>query len=59
MGCRITGEISCVHSISFMEAHEVAHGRGNKFTTARHFHVDISVGHNGLSIRVHDLAVDA
>ena len=56
---RITGEISRVHSISFMEAHEVAHGRGNKSTTARYLHVDISVGHNGLAIRVHDLAVDA
>ena len=56
---RITGEISGVHSISFMEAHEVAHGRRNKFTTARYFHVDVSVGHNGLVIRVHDLAVDA
>ncbi len=56
---RITGEISRVHSISFMEAHEVAHGRGNEFTTARYFHVDVSVGYNGLAIRVHDLAVDA
>ena len=56
---RITGEIPSVHSISFMEAHEVAHGRGNEFTTARYFHVDISVSHNGLAIRVHDLAVDA
>ena len=56
---RITGEISRVHSISFMEAHEVAHGRRNKFTTVRYFHVDVSVGHNGLAIRVHDLAVDA
>ena len=56
---RITGEIPSVHSISFMEAHEVAHGRRNKFTTARYFHVDISVSHNGLAIRVHDLAVDA
>ena len=46
MRCRITGEISRVHSISFMEAHEVTHGRGNKFATARHFHVDVSIGHN-------------
>ena len=56
---RITGQISRVHSISFMEPHEVTHWRGNKFTSSRHFHVDISVGHNGLAIRVHDLAVDA
>jgi hypothetical protein len=59
MRCRITGEISRVHSVSFMEPHEVTHGRGNKFATSRYFHVDISVGHNGLAIRVHDLAVDA
>lgn len=55
---RITGEISRVHSVGFMEAHEVAHGRRNKFVAARYFHVDVSVGHNGLAIRVHDFAVD-
>src|SRR5207244_1901298 len=59
MRCRITGEISRVHSISFMEAHEVTHRCGNEFATTRHFHVDISVGNNGLAIRIHDLAVDA
>ena len=59
MRCRITGEIPRVHSISFMEAHEVTHGRGHEFATARHFHVDIGVGDNGVAIRVHDLPVDA
>src|SRR6266480_615072 len=37
-------------TISFMEAHEVTHEHGNKFATARHFHVEISVGHNVLVI---------
>ena len=59
MRCRITGEIPRVHSISFMEAHEVMHGRGHEFATARYFHVDIGVGDNGVAIRVHDLPVDA
>ena len=48
-----------MHSISFMEPHEVTHGCGNKFSAARHFHVDIRVRHDGLAVRVYDLPVNA
>ena len=47
-----------MHSIGFMETHEVTHRRGNKFATARHFHIDVGVGHNGSTVRVYDFAVD-
>ena len=59
MRCRITGKISRVHSISFMEAHEVAHRCGNEFAAVRHFHIDIGVGNNRSAIPIYDLPVNA
>ena len=48
-----------MHSISLMEAHEVMHGRGNEFATARHSHIDVGIGHNGSTVGVNDFPVDA
>jgi hypothetical protein len=56
---RISGKITGVHTISFMEAHEITHGRGNKFAALRHFHIDVGIGHNRSAVRVHDLPVNA
>ena len=48
-----------MHTISFMETHEITHGRWNKFAAARHFHVNICIRHNGPAIGVYDLSVNA
>ena len=48
-----------MHSISFVEAHEVMHRGGNEFATARHCHIDVSIGHDGSTVRVYDFPVDA
>ena len=42
-----------------MEPHKIRHRRWNKSAAARHFHVDIGIGDNGPSGRVHNLAVNA
>ena len=59
MRCRMPGKITGVHSISFMETHEVTHGRRNKFAAARHFHVNICISHNRSATGVYDLSVNA
>ena len=59
MRCRITRQISGVHSIGTVEPHKIGHRRWNKSAPARDFHVDIGVGDNGASESVYNLAVNA
>ena len=55
---RITGQIAGVHSIRTMEPHEIRHRRGNKSATARHVHIDVSIGHDRPAVTVDDFAID-
>ena len=48
-----------MHSIGAVEPHKVGHRRWNKSAAARHFHVDIRIGDNGVSERVDNLSVHA
>ena len=48
-----------MHSICFMETHEVTHRRGNEFAAARYFHVNIGIRDNGPALGVDDLSVNA
>ena len=56
---RITRQITGVHSVRAMKAHEVRHRRRNEFAPARNVHVHVGVSDHRASARVHNLPVDA
>ena len=56
---RIARQITGMHSVGAVKAHEVMHRCGNKSATARYFHINVRIGHNCAAGSVDNLAVNA
>jgi hypothetical protein len=57
--CRVTRQISSVHSVRSVKSHEVVHRRGDKLSTTRDLHVCVCVGDDRIPARINNFPIYA